>query len=120
MADESGVDFLSGGDEMGELIRTYDWARTPLGPPAQWPQSLRVTVRLLLNTRHPMFIWWGPDLIQFYNDAYRQTMGPERHPTALGSGGASAGKKSGPSSVRRSTMSWPARGPHGTRTRWCR
>jgi PAS domain S-box-containing protein len=44
-------------------------------------------VRILLNTNHPMFIWWGPKLIQFYNDAYRQTMGPERHPGALGQGG---------------------------------
>ena len=41
----------------------------------------------MLNTNHPMFIWWGPDLIQFYNDAYRQTMGPERHPSALGQKG---------------------------------
>lgn len=68
-------------------MRAYDWARTPLGPPDSWPQSLRVTVRLVLNTRHPMFIWWGPDLIQFYNDAYRETMGPERHPSALGARG---------------------------------
>lgn len=38
-----------------------------------------------MSSRHPMFIWWGPELIQFYNDAYRETMGPERHPSALGS-----------------------------------
>jgi two-component sensor histidine kinase len=44
-------------------------------------------IRLILNTKHPMFIWWGPDLIQFYNDAYRRTMGPERHPSALGGRG---------------------------------
>ena len=61
--------------------------KSPLGPPDSWPQSLRVTVRLVLNTRHPMFIWWGPELIQFYNDAYRETMGPERHPSALGGRG---------------------------------
>jgi len=48
---------------------------------------LRTTLRILLNTNHPMFIWWGEGLIQFYNDAYRQTMGPERHPSALGQGG---------------------------------
>ena len=59
----------------------------PLGLPETWPQSLRTAVRILLNTNHPMFIWWGPKLIQFYNDAYRQTMGPERHPSALGQGG---------------------------------
>lgn len=81
------VDFLAGGGEMGALTRAYDWSASPLGPPDTWPQSLRTTLRILLNTNHPMFIWWGSGLIQFYNDAYRQTMGPERHPGALGQGG---------------------------------
>ncbi|MGC1776339.1 MAG: HWE histidine kinase domain-containing protein [Xanthobacteraceae bacterium] len=84
---EGRLNFLAGGGEMGALMRAHDWAATPLGPPEAWPQSLRTTVRLMLNTRHPMFIWWGPQLIQFYNDAYRQTMGPERHPGALGQRG---------------------------------
>lgn len=72
---------------MGARMRAYDWSSSPLGSPSTWPQSLRVTIRLMLNTRHPMFIWWGPDLIQFYNDAYRETMGPEKHPGALGGKG---------------------------------
>ena len=72
---------------MGALIRAFDWSATPLGSPAGWPQSLRSMVGLLLSTNHPMFIWWGPDLLQFYNDAYRRTMGPERHPSALGQRG---------------------------------
>jgi len=72
---------------MGALTRAHDWSATPLGDPATWPQSLRTTVRLLLTSQHPMFIWWGPELIQFYNDAYRKTMGPERHPSALGARG---------------------------------
>ncbi|MGC1355252.1 MAG: HWE histidine kinase domain-containing protein [Xanthobacteraceae bacterium] len=80
-------DFLLGGGEMGALTRAYDWTKTPLGAPASWPQSLKTAVRLLLTSQHPMFIWWGPELIQFYNDAYRQTMGPERHPSALGQRG---------------------------------
>ncbi|KIZ45571.1 MULTISPECIES: hybrid sensor histidine kinase/response regulator [Rhodopseudomonas] len=80
-------DFLTGGGEMGALTRAYDWSSNPIGPPQRWPQSLRTALRLLLNSNHPMFIWWGPDLIQFYNDAYRQTMGPERHPGALGQRG---------------------------------
>jgi two-component sensor histidine kinase len=84
---QKGRAFLDDGGEMGALMRAYDWESTPLGPPETWPQSLRTTVRLLLNTRHPMFIWWSPELIQFYNDAYRQTMGPERHPSALGQRG---------------------------------
>lgn len=79
-----GYDFLAGGGEMGERIRAFDWKNSEVGMPETWPQSLRLTVRLMLSSRHPMFIWWGPNLIQFYNDAYRQTMGPERHPGALG------------------------------------
>jgi two-component sensor histidine kinase len=80
-------DFFSGGGEMGALMRAHDWAATPLGPSEGWPQSLRTAIRILLTTQHPMFIWWGPELIQFYNDAYRKTMGPERHPSALGQRG---------------------------------
>ncbi len=81
------ADFLAGGGEMGALTRAYDWSATALGKPESWPQSLRTALRILLNTNHPMFIWWGEELIQFYNDAYRQTLGPERHPGALGQGG---------------------------------
>jgi PAS domain S-box-containing protein len=87
------ADFLAGGGEMAELTRAHDWSATPLGKPEAWPQSLRTAVRILLNTNHPMFIWWGPDLIQFYNDAYRQTMGPERHPSALGQRGRECWKE---------------------------
>jgi two-component sensor histidine kinase len=87
MSEPDKANFLAGGGDMGALTRAYDWASSSIGPPESWPQSLRVTVRLVLNTRHPMLIWWGPDLIQFYNDAYRETMGPERHPSALGARG---------------------------------
>src|ERR1700684_2995232 len=78
------AEFLAGGGEMGVLTRAYRWEASPLGPPETWPQGLRTASRLLLNTNHPMLLWWGPQLIQFYNDAYRQTMGPEFHPAALG------------------------------------
>jgi PAS domain S-box-containing protein len=71
---------------MGALMRAFDWAATPLGAPAGWPDVLKTHVRTLLASRHPMFIWWGPELIQFYNDAYRRTMGAE-HPGALGQPG---------------------------------
>ena len=81
------ADFLAGGGEMGALTRKYDWSASPLGVPESWPQSLRTAIRILLNTNHPMFIWWGEELIQFYNDAYCKTMGPERHPNALGQRG---------------------------------
>jgi PAS domain S-box-containing protein len=72
---------------MGALMRAYDWSSTSVGPVAEWPQSLRTAVGVLLNSRHPMFIWWGPDLVQFYNDAYRRSLGSDRHPSALGQGG---------------------------------
>ena len=80
-------EFLSRGGEMGALMRARDWSATPLGAPAQWPEILKTALRLILTSNHPMFIWWGTDLIQFYNDGYRKTMGPERHPAALGQGG---------------------------------
>lgn len=69
---------------MGALMRAHDWSTSPLGPPATWPQSLRTAVRLLLNTQHPMYIWWGTAGSCLYNDAYRQSIGPERHPGSLG------------------------------------
>ncbi|WP_295847511.1 PAS domain-containing protein [Tardiphaga sp.] len=81
------ADFLAGGGEMGDRMRAFDWGATPIGVTSQWPQSLRTALRIMLNTNHPMFIFWGPELIQFYNDAYRLTMGPERHPSALGQRG---------------------------------
>ena len=83
----AGHDVLANGGEMGALMRAHDWAATPVGPPATWSQALRTTVRLLLTSRHPMFIFWGEAHTCFYNDAYRSTMGPERHPGALGQPG---------------------------------
>ena len=76
--------FMAGGGEMGALMRAHDWTATPLGSPDSWPQPLRLARRLLLNTGHPMYVWWGPDLLCFYNDAYRQSIGPKRHPGSLG------------------------------------
>ena len=77
-------EFLSGGGEMGALMRAHDWSTSSLGPPDLWPQTLRTVVRLMLNTGHPMYIWWGPELACLYNDAYRQSIGSERHPGSLG------------------------------------
>ena len=75
--------FLAGGGEMGALMRSHDWASHPMGVPELWPSLLKSTLRLLLTSNHPMFIWWGDELHQFYNDAYRRTLGPEHHPAAL-------------------------------------
>lgn len=70
---------------MGELIRTKDWSATPLGPPDTWPQCLRTTLSIILHSGFPMFLWWGVDLICFYNDAYRPSLGQNgKHPSILG------------------------------------
>ena len=73
---------------MGELIRCYDWSGTSIGSPENWPLTLRIAVSIVLNSRFPMFIFWGPELIQFYNDAYRPSLGQDgKHPQALGKSG---------------------------------
>lgn len=73
--------FIAGGGEAGELIRNHDWSRTSLGAPDQWPQNLRATIGILLHSSFPMILFWGKDLICFYNDAYRPSLGNEgRHP----------------------------------------
>lgn len=81
-------EFLSGGGEMGKLTRHYDWSAHTIGPISAWPQSLKTTVSIILNSRFPMFLWWGEELIQFYNDAYRPSLGNDgKHPHALGQRG---------------------------------
>jgi len=79
-------DFLSGGGEMGALMRARNWAETPLGDVAGWPQSLRTSVSICLNSRFPLLIWWGPDFVKIYNDAYRPMLG-DKHPASLGQRG---------------------------------
>lgn len=78
--------FLAGGGKLGELIRAKDWAATPLGPVVSWPQSLRTSVSTCLNCSFPILIWWGPELVKMYNDAYAAIIAA-KHPHALGSAG---------------------------------
>lgn len=80
-------DIFAAGGEMGELMRTLDWSQTPLGPVEQWPQSLRTAVSICLASRFPMLIWWGPELVMLYNDAYRLILGDNKHPQAMGQRG---------------------------------
>lgn len=80
--------FLDDGGEMGKLMREKDWSMTPLGPPEEWPQSLRTTLNILLNCPFPMFLFWGENLKGFYNDAYRPSLGIDgKHPFILGLNG---------------------------------
>ncbi len=78
-------EIFPGDGEMAVRCRRLDWERTPLGAPDGWPEHLRTTVRLLLSSRHPMVLFWGPEFVQLYNDAYRPSLGEQgRHPSALG------------------------------------
>lgn len=80
---DSRAGIFDGGGDLGALMRVMDWSRTPLGPVENWPLALRTCVRVVLTSRQPMFVWWGKDLINLYNDAYKSIVGG-KHPQALG------------------------------------
>ncbi len=83
-ADQDPLAFLAGGGEMGRLIRAFDWSNTPVGPAAEWPKSLLVAIRIMIDSRYAMWLGWGPEFTFFYNDAYaRMSLGP-KHRWALG------------------------------------
>jgi len=73
-----------GGGKMGAMMRSHDWSGNPLGPMKAWPQSLRTAISIMLDSRFPMYIAWGSEYIQFYNDGYRPILGSKKHPRALG------------------------------------
>jgi PAS domain S-box-containing protein len=77
------LSFLADGGEMGERIRAFDWSCSPLGPPEGWPQALRTATGILLTSKFPMFLAWGPELRLLYNDAYSDIL-DGKHPAALG------------------------------------
>ncbi|WLI89084.1 PAS domain-containing protein [Massilia sp. R2A-15] len=74
---------LSGGGQAGEILRALDWSASPLGEPASWPQPLCTVVALMLSSKFPMFVAWGPELVFLYNDAYGEILGA-KHPAAAG------------------------------------
>lgn len=74
--------FLDGGGAMAAAIRAHDWSSTPLGPIAGWPAALKIAVGMMVGSHFPKCIFWGPDLISIYNDAYRPMLGSK--PQALG------------------------------------
>ncbi|WPP53529.1 ATP-binding protein [Catalinimonas niigatensis] len=77
------IDLFKGGGEMGALIRAYSWYDHPMGDPEGWPQSLKIGIRMILDSGYPMFIWWSDELYMFHNDAYLPALG-KKHPEALG------------------------------------
>ena len=74
----------SASQSVSALLPGVDWASTCAGPEAAWPESLRTALSICLDSRFPIIIFWGPDLVQFYNDAYADTILREKHPAALG------------------------------------
>ena len=92
--------FMSGGGEMGTLMRTKDWSSSPLGLPITWSQSIKTSASLCLNSRFPIVLWLGPELRLIYNDAYIPFLGPAKHPAVLGAPGYEAWKEI-----------WPTIGP---------
>ena len=69
---------------MGALMRGHDWSMSPLGEPTTWPPLLKSAVATCLASRFPMVVWWGPDLIMLYNDAWQPILGETKHPAGLG------------------------------------
>ncbi|MDB5138651.1 MAG: hypothetical protein JWR12_567 [Mucilaginibacter sp.] len=82
--DTAVLPYLQGGGEMGKLIRSIDWSQTPIGPAESWPATLKIAVGILLSTPFPMYIAWGSEYIQLYNDGYRPILGAAKHPQAMG------------------------------------
>ncbi|MCG7287919.1 SpoIIE family protein phosphatase [Cellulomonas sp. ACRRI] len=76
---------VTAGSATGALAREVDWAATPLGVPSTWPTALRLTVEMCFSTRFPVLVTWGPELTMIYNDGYREMLGSEKHPGAMGS-----------------------------------
>jgi signal transduction histidine kinase/CheY-like chemotaxis protein len=85
--DPTAEQIFVGNSETARLMRSLDWSQTSLGDPSGWSQSLKTVLSILLTSQHPIFLWWGQDLIQFYNDAYRPILGMTKHPQAMGQRG---------------------------------
>ena len=76
--------FLTGAGEMGALVRAIDWRQTPLGALSEWPQSLRTTMSICLNSKFPIAVYWGPEFLMLYNQSLVPMVGAKKHPQALG------------------------------------
>ena len=76
--------FISDSGEMAERIRAFDWSQTSIGAPEGWSPALRTMLGILLANRFPHLLWWGPDYIQIYNDAYIPIPAAKHPDKALG------------------------------------
>jgi signal transduction histidine kinase len=77
-------DFLAGAGELGTIIRSIDWRATALGGLGEWPQSLRTTMSICLNSRFPIAVYWGSEYLMLYNQSLVPMVGPKKHPQAFG------------------------------------
>ncbi|WOP15433.1 ATP-binding protein [Ottowia sp. SB7-C50] len=82
--------FLAGDDAASRQVRAIDWAATPLGPIAGWPAPLRILLGTLLKSRNPMLLYWGPQLIHFYNAAFIPSLDARQFPGSMGQPGEQA------------------------------
>jgi len=80
---EPGFEFIEGGGKMAKLVREKDWSKTSLGPVEQWPQILKTSLSICLQSRFPTALYWGPDRLVLYNDAWSPIPG-DKHPWAFG------------------------------------
>ena len=79
---------------MGERMRAFDWSTSPVGPPAEWPPSLKTAVSICIGSRYPIVLWWGhPEYTMFYNDGYIPVLGVTKHPGWLGRSGRECWKE---------------------------
>lgn len=77
------LNWIKGAGEMATLMRSTDWSKTPLGQTESWSPTLRTMVNVLLASRFPQLLWWGPEFCCLYNDAYIPVLGT-KHPSAIG------------------------------------
>ncbi|MEO9224897.1 MAG: PAS domain-containing protein, partial [Gemmatimonadaceae bacterium] len=85
---DAAATLFSGSGVMASRCRVFDWASTPLGPVSGWSQSFRTIISVVMESRHPMFLWWGPELVQLFNDGYLPSFGASgRDIAALGARG---------------------------------
>ena len=81
--DQTNPPLLLGGGIVSSLIQTMDWSGSPLGAPQQWSSTLKTLVATILPAQAQIVLFWGPEYVALYNDAYTPTIGA-KHPLALG------------------------------------